>query len=380
MPRKRSPHPGVVVRPARPEQYQKAQLRYTDPDTGKQRYETVPDGADATALARRKSLELANRRQAIADGAPRLTGSALTKLVGAYFAEALVRESTVEQYGYSAARLLEWGGVKSPDDLTLAKLRQFRAWLAKLPGRGAHTLNRDLRQVAVILEHSRKAGRCPRLSAQDISDGLERVKAAHERKDYCQDPRAALAASMARGEDLGCYVALLLLTGMRATEALCVRAESIDFKTGLIRLQAHEVKTASWRDVELSFTMAGYMLCEALVLGKPPGERLFGDMTLSRMRALRQGVEPVFTFQELRRTASTYLCSMPNVGLWRAAKSLGHHPEIARKHYAGVVRTDEHLLERALGIDDLVRELAAKVRSRRTESLPATALVRGPLR
>ena len=377
MPRKRSPHPGVVIRPPRPGQYQRTQIRFIDPDTNRFRYTTVPDGADPKEFARQKSLELKNRAEAIRRGAPKLQGGALKTLVESYFAEAILRPSTAKMYAFSTAKLLSWSSAPaSGDDLTLAKLRELRAYLAKLPNRRASTANRDLRTIAAVLEHSRKAGRTPRLSHQDIGDGLQRLKAPVERKDYCRDPLAALEASVAHDVMFGAYVAWLLLTGMRAAEALAVTTESVDFATGLVYLQAKDVKTAAWRAVELQPTPAGFMLAEALVLGRKPDAKLFGDRTSSYMREQRRQVGGSWTFQQLRRTASTYLCSMPNVGLWRAAKSLGHHPDVARKHYAGVVRTDATTLEGALGCTETVLQLAVRIRQNRGESLPPQALVR----
>ncbi len=372
MRRKRSPHPGVVIRPARPEQYQKAQIRFTDPDSGKQRYETIPDDVDPKKYAQRRSLELLNRRDELERGAPKLSNTGLSELVDAYFREATIRDSTAAMYGYSTALLLRWGGVKSGDDLTLAKLRELRAWLTKLPKRGAHTVNRDLRTIAAVLEHSRKAGRCPRLSSENISDGLERIKAATVRKDYNRDCRGVLQHALLRDVDFAAYVAVLMLTGMRASEALAITTGSLELAAKRLRLESHETKTARWRDVELSWTPAGAVIIEALGHGKPPGWKLFGEATLSTMREHRRVYSgPEFDFQELRRTTSTYLCSMPDVGLWLAAKSLGHHPEVARKHYAGVVRTNAKTLEEALGIQKELDRLLGVLVDRRGPSLLA---------
>lgn len=375
MPRKRSPHPGVVIRPARPEQYQKAQLRWTDPDSGKQKYETVPEALDKAAvraLCIRKSRELQARKDELERGAPRAVGGSIEDLVESYYRESTVRETTAKMYGYSTALLLAWGGVKSGDELTLAKLRELRAWLTKLPGRNAHTVNRDLRTLAAVLEHSRKAGRCPRLTSENIADGLERIKAPTNRKDYCHEPAQVLQAALELDTDFAAYVCVLLLTGMRANEALHIRARSVDWAGGRVRLEAHETKTARWRDVELGWTQGGKDVFEALVCGKPPDTKLFGDRTASYMREQRRKLPVRFNFQELRRTTSTYLCSMPNVGLWLAAKSLGHHPEVARKHYAGVVRTTATTLEDALGIDKEVRAVVGALLPRRGTSLSAS--------
>jgi integrase len=369
--RKRSPHPGVVIRPARPAQYQRAQLRFTDPDTGKQKYETIPDGADPKAYAKRRSLELLNRKDELDRGAPKLSNTGLSELVDRYFAESTIRDSTATMYGYSTALLLRWGGVRSGDELTLAKLRELRAWLTKLPGRGAHTVNRDLRTIAAVLEHSRKGGRTPRLTAQDIADGLERIKAPVTRKDFASDPAGVLECCIEHDLDFAGYVAVLLLTGMRAGEALCVTVDSIDFAASRIRLQAHETKTARWRDVELGWTPGCKMVLEALVYGKPRGTKLFGERTASYMREQRRKLDVDFDFQELRRTASTYLCSMPSVGLWLAAKSLGHHPEVARKHYAGAVQTRARTLEEALQIETPLETLLDRLVARRGGSLLA---------
>ena len=376
MPRKRSPHPGIIVLPARPEKRQAASIRYVDPDTGKQRTERLPDGAGLPWLKQR-SLELQQRRLELAAGqASAAEPGSLADMIDKYFDEADIKKSTAAMYKLSTNQLLAWGGVRSSQDLTLARLRDFRAWLLKLPKRNAQSANRDLKTVKAILEHSRKAGRCARLSREAILDGLELVKSTSERKPYLGDPSRALLDS---SEDLGLrtYVMFLLLTGMRRTEAVNLTAGAVDFEAGLIRLHGHETKTGQWRDVEMSWSPHLYALCELLAAGKDSSRKLFPDETPHTLRRRLRAIDVDWDFQMLRRTTSTFLCSMPSVGVWRASKSLGHHPEIARKHYAGVVRTDAKVLEDAMGIHNETLEVLKRLRPGRLHSLPPTSMVHG---
>src|SRR5690606_10324710 len=104
-----------------------------------------------------------------------------------------LRDLTIKTYRKATDKFLVWcqtRGIKSADSLTLAHLVAFRDWLSaepkraavlrgkrgskKLGGpRSASAANVDIRSIKVVLNALRKAGRCARLSRDDISDGLE---------------------------------------------------------------------------------------------------------------------------------------------------------------------------------------------------------------
>lgn len=356
MPRKRSPHPGIVRLPPRPEKYQRAAIRYKDPDSGRARLETIPadlNEAEIRHWVAKRSQDIYLRRIELRDGAPRLTGASLAEAIADYYAAAAIRSTTAEQYGYTTDAFLSWAEtarVRSGDDLTLAKLRDFRAHVIRRAPRSPHSVNRDLRTLAAVLGQLRLNGKTPRLSSDAIKDGLQRVRAPIERKPFLDPGEIRALVEALAGRPIRDFVLLLLLSGMRRGEALGLGPAHVRGDT--IELRGADTKTARPRTIDLSVSSR----LPKLVAAAPFGWTR--DTARTELRALREtpGV-PEFTWQTLRRTCGTYLACAP--GIWGAAsvfmtaRQLGHSVAIAERHYLGRIKIspEARTLEQAMGLE-----------------------------
>src|SRR6478736_1623331 len=278
--RRRGPkHPGVVLLKPEPAQRHGWRARYIDPDTGKSTKQNL-DPALRTLEQRedgpvRKPKPLAARRVDLERGAQRKTGTGLGEAIARYYEDhPHLRAGTVEVYQTSTNKLGAWGakaGVKSADDLSGPKLVAFRASLVKAPLRGRvkgkrgatgetgrtrspNSINKELRSTRTVLGYLRRLGLLPKLTADELADGLKRMQGSHDAAHFRRpaEIRALLDAAvkhdavtfkMTRTENaagrraprgtnrhptIAPFVACVLLTGMRFSEALDLTWEQVD--------------------------------------------------------------------------------------------------------------------------------------------------------
>lgn len=429
--RTRSPHPGIVL--VEPTGRRASwRMRFTDPETGRkvdQRIDPVAAGsAEARrALAIQKSKALAKRKMEIATGAPLRSGLSLPEAVERYFSDASrLRPRTVEINRAACARLLHWAsisGVRTIDDLTLAKLTAFRSWLSREPrnkpskggmqGRkvatGEHrkpgAVNVELRAVRTVLGYLRRLGLL-HLSNDALSDGLKQLPIEHEVKPFLKAPeiKALLAAALAhdsetfkatraehrdrlagstlRYKPVAPLILAALLTGARINELVSLTWGSVDLDAlgtdgiavGEIRISAAHSKTNRGRVIDLGVSPA---LRDVLLLMKGEGDApvfgLSGDEVKAAVKRLAQ-VEgaPRWTWNTLRRTCGTWLVCAPSIygsaGAFLAAKRAGHSLAVAERHYVSALRgisPDARTLEDALGIGDGIEAIKENLRMRR---------------
>jgi integrase len=406
-------HPGVVLIP--PKGRNGWQARYKDPDTDRFKWETLP-ATRTTAEARddwakRKSLDLAKRRDALAGGAPRATGTALADAVDRYFsAHPQLRERTVEGYRAAADKLVAWAaenGAKSADDLTRAKLVAFRAVLVAAPKRttvtggkrGARTdgdkprsaerVNSELRKVGTVLTYLVDADLLPKLTRDDLRRALKKLPVTHERATYLNTADLAQLLQAARLHDAETYVetrdeharegrqrigttarydaiapfvAFVLLTGCRFGEALSLDWADVDLAARELHLRGAATKTHRARTVDLDVSPALHALLSRMRPADGQGS-VFGLSRGTANAAAKRlhkdyGAPAGFTWQALRRTCGTYLTNAPGIfgaaSAYRSARQLGHSVAVAERHYLGLVRgipPTATTLESAMAID-----------------------------
>jgi len=409
--RARSPHPGVKFKrpdPSRRMEYWRAV--YSDPDSGRETYERLDPAVYPTERARlewakRKSREIANRREELANGASRATGQSFEKVFDIYFSNTGdLRPATVKDYKVATGAFLRWaadGGI-TPDKLTRANLVEYRSWAyshsksqAAVGGkrgakreagrsRSAATVNGDLRVMRRVLGWLRATDRLPRCSLEDLKialakyreqqetpafltpEQLRRLFEAAERHDAAvytmtrREKADALPGQTARYTPISPLVAGVLLTGMRLDEACLIEwgthvfLDALDHdarEVGEIRLRAQDTKTHRARAVILDVSP----LCRELLLalkrrskGRGPVFGVTYDECRSALRRLRDdhGAPSIFDWQTLRSTCSTYLTNAPAIygsaAPFRAAKQLGHSVKVAESNYAGIVRGISH--------------------------------------
>jgi integrase len=365
----------------------------------------------------RKSKALARRRHELEGGAHRTTGTALTKAIDRYFEDhPQLRPKTLTAYRAAAAKLKDWTTktrLHSADDLTGPKLVAFRAELLKQPRqhqakggkRGArkvttkprspHSINRELRAVRTVLGYLRKLGLLPRISTDDLRDGLERLSAGIERIDYRKphELQKLLEAALrhdadtfkaGRGEPgmterytpIAPLVAAAMLTGMRFGELVDLDWKQVDLEAldndgaavGEIHVTAAS-KTKRARTVGLEVSPALRTLLAALHLRSGGKGSVFGHPRGSATAAAKRlgkefGAPDGSGWQALRRTCGTYLTNAPGIfgaaSAYRSAKQLGHSVAVAEKHYVDLARgipREARTLEAAMRIEEQMAEI-----------------------
>jgi len=425
-----SPHPGVVlIAPSEASRHDYWRARYRDADTGrmvKVKLETkgLPNQDARVDWAKKKSKSLAKRRMELESGAPRFSGSDLADTIGKYFdAHGHLRERTKAGYQGVADKLKAWAskhGITSADDLTRARLIEFRdtvirekrqvpvkegkrgEWTEADTARSPHTINRELRAARTVLGYLRSRDLLPRMSNDDLRDGLKRISVSYERVDYLKpaEIRKLLEAAQrhdaetfveSRDEHAGLrekgtttkydpiapFVATVLLTGMRVGEAAALDWRAVELKAldhdgkevGEIYLGAASTKTKRGRTIDLEVSPALRLLLARRQLATGGKGPVFGltrftlDAAAKRLRDY--GAPRTFNWQALRRTCAVYLTNAPGIfgasSAYRSAKQLGHSVIVAERHYVDVAKgipRDARTLEDAMQCAELIAEIS----------------------
>jgi integrase len=381
-------------------------------------------------------------------------------------AENELRKTTTDLYKSATKLFLEWArarGIDNTSDLKATKLPGFRDYLLSqrkrsyqrtASGRKAgraegkekvspQTINWKLRAVKRVLNHLRVRGKVA-LSSDQIRDGLKPVKAPREAPEFLRPSelqklleaalrhdadtvltrdeekrlrleaqsqgvsRRALVAVQPKGttpryDPIAPFLATVLLTGMRAGEALALRWSSVDLTAldaeghpvGEIRLKAEETKTKMARTIGLDVSPSLRTLLTAMSLRAEGDEYVFGGkkpMDRVRVEAARRRLTgevpesartpnpqrkrkvvevnfgaPPFSWQLLRSTAATIGSNAAGIfgaaAAFASAKRLGHSPTVGELHYANqfAVSKNAKTLEQAMGIEKQMAEVAARV-------------------
>lgn len=420
--RTRSPHPGVVLKaPTPPRTAWRA--RFTDPDLGREAYVSLdPLGAGRNEQSRRrwaieKARALAKRRDELALGAPRATGTALEAALRRYYDDhPRLRERTRSTYQKGTDKLTTWcrtHSITSADKLTLANLVSFRSWLSgqrrvrAAPGgvrgkkiataepRSPSAVNVEIRSVKAVLRYLRSAGLLPRLSRDDIAEGLKLLSTEQEAPHFLRTAEIKALLKAARQHDAATYkitraehkgvkdpgstprydpiaplVAVALLSGMRFGEIASLDWSEVDLQEGEIRLTSR-TKTKRARAIDMSVSPALGKLLTALHEGEPKGpvwSLTTEQIRTAAMRLSRYGAPEGWSFQALRRTCGTYLTNSPGIfgaaSAYRSARQLGHSVAVAEKNYLGVVKVskDAANLEEAMGVTGDLGEVVSGLR------------------
>jgi integrase len=434
--RTRSPHSGVVLLPPDPAgRHPQWRARYVDPDTGRTVKVTIERLAAPTAETRRdwairKARALAKRRAELDAGANPATGTALAEALKRFWEDhSRLRPATVDAYKAAANKLQTWAskvGVRSGDDLTGPRLVAFRAELAKerrqaqasgskrggrrttTEPRSPHSVNRELRSIRTILGYLRKLGLLPRISTDDLRDGLERLAVTTERIDYRKPGElqklldAALRHDVAvfdatrdehkgvrppgsttRYEPIAPFVATAVLTGMRLGEIVSLDWKQVDLDAkdndGKVVGEIHltgATKTKRARTVGLEVSPALRKLLAAMHLKTGGKGSVFGlteDAAQAAAKRLRAeyGAPDECGWQALRRTCGTFLTNAPGIfgsaSAYRSAKQLGHSVVVAEKFYVDVARgisREARTLEAAMQIEAQMKRVVDAISER----------------
>lgn len=202
--RTRTAHPGVKEHKRARRDVTTYYARFIDSDTGRERDENMTALGLTTAEARRewmirKSRALAERRAALATGAPRHTRGSLAEALTSFVATQS-NAATARTYREGVERFRGWAdrqGLRSTDDVHAHHLAQFREWLRTAPrqvaakGKGAGagarvvgaepakatSVNCRLRSLKACLNWLRKQGRLPHVDAEAVRERLAALRA-----------------------------------------------------------------------------------------------------------------------------------------------------------------------------------------------------------
>lgn len=316
----------------------------------------------------------------------------------------------------SASRRRSPGGA-----LTGPKLVAFRATLVREPkrkhvkggkrgaledvdaARAPSTVNQELRAVGTVLGYLRSLRLLPRLTGDELKDGLKKLAVSLERLEYLKPAElqklldAALrhdaamfaatreehAGERPRGttpryQPVAPLVAAAMLTGMRFGELVALDWKNVDLDAldhdgkavGELYVTAAS-KTKRARTVGLEVSPALRKLLEAMRLRSGGVGSVFGLNESEAKSAERRlhadfGAPASAGWQVLRQTAGTYLTNAPGIfgaaSAYRSAKQLGHSVAVAERHYVGLVRgipRDARTIEAAMQVEAQVKQIIA---------------------
>ena len=361
--------------------------RFTDPISGKQRQQSLDVLGLTTAKQRElwaiaKLAELQLLREQIALGAVQVRVT--VEQAQCEYLDGYGNANTRVAKLPALASFAEWVAGKGVVDVQDVAAPVIAAWCDHVH-RPANphkvgTRNLHVSVIAAWLRWCRRRGMLPRVTGDQIRDGLRRKKAARDPIEVLApaELRAllrSLLASDAAGErpQIAPFALLVLLTGMRFGEARGLTWPEVDFDGKVLRLGSGRVKTQAARVVTLAETPAALELLRVLRLqrGNSLG-RVFVDIhrdriEVNRKRTVRRYDAPRWTWHMLRRTCGSLVCSAGVLGtasVFLVAKRLGHSVQVAERHYLGTFHNlprDVQTIEAAAGIEDLAREIVRTV-------------------
>jgi len=392
--------------------------RYRDPDSGATVKERLPayvtTGEAREAWAAHKSRELSKRRHALAEGAPRASGTLIADSISRYYeAHPRLREKTLRGYRAATDKLIRWAarsGYHSVDDLNRARLMRLREELINEPkrapakggrrgarvaadnARSAFSVNRELAALRTVTRYWLDCDLLAHATESDLRRAFKKLPTSIERIEFLRvddlrrlfeacaahdaamftETRAEHKARVAIGstprhDPVSHVVAIILLSGMRLGEAISLPWSQVDLNAGEIHLTG-ATKTKRARTIDLSVSPALASLLERMRPADGRGRVLPGftegvaKATVERLRA-DFDAPPTFTWQVLRATCGTYLTNAPGIfgaaSAYRSARQLGHSVAVAERHYLGVVKIspEARTLEAAMGIEDMVARI-----------------------
>lgn len=291
------------------------------------------------------------------------------------------------------------------DQLTPARLAEFRAALAARSGRGgrplkASSLASALSPVLATLRTASAAGRLPHMSSDTVRAVLaqpdvrtRKAKLRHGLKlpSPLSVPRlralleAALTADArplrANASACATDIALLLLCGFRRAEAALLRCGDVVFSEeehATVRVREEIAKGMLGRRVHMrSFSRLGVELLRAVVEGRGSDEWLFrlGYSSAPRLpKRLARYALPVlgrWTVHDLRATCDTYQLSLGRIDLKRTTARIGHSLAQADSAYLEPLdgmQVGAATLEEAMGVEDLLARVIDAERARSVDA------------
>lgn len=389
--------------------------RFVDPRTGGETQVSLNRLGKTNDKERRdwcidKADEIARYRAAKLSGQPVPTRTPLEAALNQVF-EAGRREwrsNTIELYERARGLFQVWcdkQGVDFSEDITAAHLGQFRSHLISQPKRepkrrgkrgqrvsngkprSPRSINTLINSVRALLNHLRRRDLTPNLTGEIILDRLpfmrtDRPLPKFFKIDQIKDLLEAVDKHDAELSDglghhrypIRDFVHVVLLTGMRRSEALALRWEDVDFEEQMIRLPHPAGKGGIARLVTLNESPSVLRVLKARKARARDADPWVFSITRKSGRTVRY--EPVslatiescrrrigkdygfrFGWHDLRRTCGSFLANAAGIygaaGVFKTAARLGHTVQIAQQRYYGQIHVWEGAkrLEQAMDIE-----------------------------
>lgn len=382
MPR-RSKHPGVkIVKRTRADGTVDYYARFREPFVGKWRDVNLARRNCTSAIQRQRWCEAKSKELArqLDGGATRAMTWA--EAVDHYMAacDATLRPNTINAYRADVRRLVAWLSQRGATLPVHLRADMLYAWRASTLEARPSTINTKLARAKAALTHWRRLGVLS-LSSDEIADSLRRVRSPQDPPRCLSRGEIKQLLAAVEAHDSACFdltregytdeprhessrllVWLLLLTGMRLSEALTLTWPQVDLLStqhGTIHLTS-ATKNKKARTVDLAVCPS---LSRELLRSKTRSDYVLGahwhrSGVPKRMLArLRDDYDaPACTWKDLRSTCASYLVNAP--GIWgaasayRTARQLGHSVEVSERHYMGLVNVPRKAatLEEAMSI------------------------------
>lgn len=410
----RTQHPGVKLLKRKRETKTVWLARWTDPDTGKSKEVSLTalkktSTKDRTDWAKDKSDEIHAQRAAIKSGKALPTQTSVTEAFDNLF-ETIEKElsaNTVALYHRTRQLLETWcgdKGIEYIETLTPGHLTAFRGTVVnqrkkepKRKGkrgqraangklRSARSVNTIINTARALLNHLRRRDLLPNLNSETILDRLPYMKTQRPSPRFFKSEEIKMLLEAVDQHDaklddglghhrypIGDFVRIVLLTGLRFSEALALRWVDIDFDEQLIRLPAEAAKGGISRLITLTESPSVYDLLEhrkkvsspndpwVFSVRRKKGNRVrYEALSRHTAESCRKRIAKSYRFNfgwhDLRRTCGTFLANASGIygaaSVFKAASRLGHSVAVAQRLYYGQVSAGEgaKTLERAMGI------------------------------
>jgi integrase len=418
MPRKKASRDGVGI--CAPSGKESWRVKFTDPDTGKVKFKTIPKPQRNSARGRedyaaRLAGRLHRRRAEFEKGGAVRTGTSLPDAIERYYRVHDHREKTLAAYRGSTDALIYFAKrnrIDTVDDLNRRNLAVFVEQLRTKPKhraakrgkrgaqkatrekRSAYSINRDLRGARRVLGYLVKVHEITTLTRDDLAELFELQSVTHVKKrplktkqirtllEACLrhdsdkfeatrgDVRNGTTHTTGKHKPVTPIVLFTLLTACRKGEVLRLEWGDVDLDEETVRISKLS-KTHRERDIDLDVSPSVVSLLTALRLRSGGKGEVFNWTEGELKRAVERLQEtygaPTFSFQKLRVTCQSYLASAPGIyqgaAVYLTAARGGHSIAVAERHYLNALKRIPHearTLEQAMDIADLTAKIARR--------------------
>jgi integrase len=237
--------------------------------------------------------------------------------------------------------------------------------------RSARSVNTIINTARALLNHLRRRNRLPNLNSEVILDRLPYMKTQRPARRFFRPEEInalieAVVEHDAKLDDglghhryaIGDFVRIVLLTGLRFSEAPALRWEDVGYGEQLIRLPAEAARGGTSRLITLTESPSVAQLLDRRKKAAVPRDSLIFSVRRKKGSRVRYESLPretaescrkriakrygfAFRWHDLRRTCGTFLANAAGIygaaSVFKAASRLGHSVAMAQRLYYGQI-------------------------------------------